>query len=80
MNIQAPLLSFLLAAISATGIDTCKIVAFVGEFPAPVCATRVVRDFALAAGEAVDLLRLPRGFKYCLSHYARPVAPACTNV
>jgi hypothetical protein len=80
MKLQAPLLSFLLAAISASGFDTCEIVALVGEFPVPVCAAQAVRDFASAAGDAVDLLQLPRAFQYCLSHYARPVAPACTNV
>ncbi len=80
MNLQAPLLSFLLAAISATGIDTCKIVSLVGEFPAPVCAARVLYDLAPAVGHAADLVRLPRAFQYCLAHYARPVAPACANV
>jgi hypothetical protein len=41
---------------------------------------RVLRDFRLAAGQASDVLRLPPGFRYCLSHDARPVAPACANV
>ena len=122
MNLQAPLLTLVLMAISATGITACeqvpsttvarsvedgqridkswvrtwkdrarfecvastsgvcRVVVFVSECPGSACQTRVLRDFALAAGESVDLLRLPRGFKYCLSHYARPVAPACTNV
>jgi len=80
MNLQAPLLNLLLAAISATGFDTCEIVALVGDFPTPVCAARAMRDFASAAGDALDLAQLPRAFTYCLSHYARPVAPACTNV
>lgn len=79
MNLQAPLLSFLLAAISATGIDACEIVALAGELPAPVCAARALRDFASATGGAADLVQLPRAFKYCLSHYARPVVRACMN-
>ena len=41
---------------------------------------RVLRDFRLSAGQASDVLHLPPGFRYCLSHDARPVAPACANV
>lgn len=58
----------------------CQVVVFVSECPGPACKTRVIREFRLAAGEATDLVRLPRGFRYCLSHHRKPVAPACTNV
>ncbi len=122
MNLQAPLLTLTLMAISAAGVTACEkvstatiarsiedgdrvekswirtwkdrarfecvastsgacqVVVFVTECPGAACNTRILRDFALAAGESADILRLPAGFKYCLSHHAKPVAPACTNV
>lgn len=64
----------------ASSSGACQVVVFVTECPGAACKTRVLRDFALAAGEAADILRLPAGFKYCLSHTRRPVAPDCTNV
>lgn len=64
----------------ASTSGTCQVVVFVTECPGAACKTRVLRDFALPVGEAADLVRLPAGFKYCLSHNRRPVAPACTNV
>jgi hypothetical protein len=122
MQIQAPILTLALMAISAAGVTACEqvstttiarsvedgpridkswirtwkdrarfecvastsgvcqVVVFVSECPGAACKTRILRDFALPADEAVDVVKLPAGFKYCLSHYARPVAPACTNV
>ena len=64
----------------ASTSGACAVVVFVTECPGAACNTRVLREFALPAGEAIDLLKLPPGFKYCLSHTARPVAPACANV
>ena len=64
----------------ASNSGACQVVVFVTECPGAACKTRIVRDFVLPVGEAADLVRLPAGFKYCLSHHRRPVAPACTNV
>jgi len=122
MRLQAPLLTLVLIAISASGVTACEqvasttvarsvedgnriekswvrtwvdrarfecvastsgacaVVVFVTECPGAACKTRVIKEFTLPAGEAADLVKLPPGFKYCLSHTRRPVAPACTNV
>jgi hypothetical protein len=56
------------------------VVVFATECPGGACRVRVLRDFRLSAGQASDVLHLPPGFRYCLSHHARPVAPACANV
>jgi hypothetical protein len=63
---------------STSGV--CAVVVFVTECPGGACKTRIIREFALPAGETADLAKLPAGFRYCLSHTRRPVAPACTNV
>lgn len=57
----------------------CQVLVFVTECPGRACAVRVLREFPLKAGEVADLAGLPPGYRYCLSHDARPVAPACTN-
>ncbi len=57
----------------------CQVVVFVTECPGSACGVRVLREFPLEAGEVADLVGLPPGFRYCLSHDARPVAPACAN-
>lgn len=64
----------------ASTSGACQVVVFVTECPGAACKTEVLRDFVITAGEAADIVRLPVGFKYCLSHTRRPVAPACTNV
>jgi hypothetical protein len=64
----------------ASSSGACHVVVFVAECPGPACNSRVIKAFSLEAGEAADLLRLPPGFRYCLSHHGKPVAPACTNV
>lgn len=64
----------------ASNSGACWVVVFVTECPGPACKVRVLRDLRLSAGQASDVLHLPPGFRYCLSHAARPVAPACTNV
>lgn len=62
---------------STSGV--CRVIVFVTECPGPACGVRVLREFPLKAGEVADLLGLPPGYRYCLSHRARPVAPACAN-
>ena len=64
----------------ASTSGACWVLVFVSECPGGACKVRVLRDFRLAAGQSTDVLRLPPGFRYCLSHDARPVAPACANV
>ena len=64
----------------ASSSGACVVVVFVSECPGAACKTQVLRDLVLKAGEVADITRLPAGFKYCLSHTRRPVAPACTNV
>lgn len=64
----------------ASTSGACWVVVFVEECQGKACTTRLVRDFRLAAGQSSDVLKLPPGFRYCLSHDARPVAPACANV
>jgi hypothetical protein len=64
----------------ASSSGACQVVVFVAECPGPACNARVIEEFSLRAGEAADLVRLPPGYRYCLSHQRKPVAPACTNV
>ena len=64
----------------ASTSGACWVLVFVAECPGTACQVRVLRDFRLPAGRSSDVLNLPPGFRYCLSHDARPVAPACTNV
>lgn len=64
----------------ASTSGACFVVVFASECPGDDCRVRVLRDFRLSAGQASDVLNLPPGFRYCLSHDARPVAPACANV
>lgn len=64
----------------ASTSGACWVVVFATECPGSACGVRVLREFRLAAGQASDVLHLPPGFRYCLSHDARPVAPACANL
>jgi hypothetical protein len=64
----------------ASSNGLCRIVVFVTECPGGACRTRILRDFALEAGGVADLVGLPPGFGYCLSHGDKPLAPACSNL
>ena len=63
----------------ASSSGACRVVVFVSECPGPACSTKVIRELELVEGQAADLLMLPAGFRYCLAHGAKPVAPACAN-
>lgn len=63
----------------ASSSGACQVVVFVTECPGEACSTKLVRELELAEGQAADLLRLPPGFRYCLVHGRKPVAPACAN-
>jgi hypothetical protein len=63
----------------ASSSGACRVVVFVSECPGAACATRIIKEFAVPVGEAADMLRLPAGFRYCLAHGRKPVAPACAN-
>ncbi|KFN41019.1 hypothetical protein [Arenimonas oryziterrae] len=45
----------------------------------PSKTTRVsaIRELSLPKGRMHELRDLPKGFQYCLTHGAKPVAPAC---
>lgn len=45
--------------------------------PAAPCATDPVGEFALASGTSRDVTDLPTGFRFCVSHDARPETPDC---
>jgi hypothetical protein len=63
----------------ASSSGPCVVVVFVTECPGPACSTKLVKEFAIPAGEAADLAKLPAHFRYCLAHGRRPVAPTCLN-
>jgi hypothetical protein len=63
---------------STSGI--CQVVVFVTECPGAACKTRIIREFKILVGKSADLVKLPPGFRFCISHAGKPVAPACTNV
>jgi hypothetical protein len=63
----------------ASTSGACRVVVFVSECPGAACSTKVVRELELVEGQAADLLKLPPGFRYCLQHGRKPVAPACAN-
>lgn len=48
-----------------------------GARPIENCETKVMRQFALKAGEMRVFNDLPPGVKHCLNHDAAPVAPGC---
>ena len=41
------------------------------------CATRVLDELSLPAGTSRKLQDLPRGFRHCIAHATKPVAPNC---
>lgn len=66
----------------ASSSGACRVVVFVTECPGQACSTqpiRVIRELDLAEGQVADLVKLPTGFRYCLAHGRKPVAPACLN-
>jgi hypothetical protein len=63
----------------ASSSGACRVVVFVSECPGGACATRIIKEFAVPVGEVADMVRLPAGFRYCLAHGRKPVAPACVN-
>jgi len=60
---------------SATG--RCNIVVVVSVCAGASCDTRLVEELSLPAGASKTLTALPRGFKHCLTHDAKPAAPTC---
>lgn len=61
----------------ASTSGNCLVVVFVRDCPGAGCATRVLKEFALPAGTSRTVTDLPRGFKHCVAHDAKPVAPTC---
>lgn len=69
---------------SASG--KCDYVLFVSDCPVADagsgkndtdCTTKLVRQFALAAGESKAIADLPKGFKFCVGNTVKPIAPGC---
>ena len=63
----------------ASSSGPCQVVVFVTECPGAACSTRLIKEFAVPVGEVADMVRLPPGFRYCLAHGRKPVAPSCLN-
>ena len=63
----------------ASSSGPCRVVVFISECPGGACTTRLIKEFAVPVGEVADMVRLPAGFRYCLAHGRKPVAPACLN-
>lgn len=61
----------------ASTSGNCQIVVFVSDCPGAGCNTRVLNELTLPAGASRKLTGLPRGFKHCVAHDAKPVAPTC---
>ena len=61
----------------ASSSGPCQVIVFVSECPGSACSTRVIREFAVPVGEAAEMMKLPVGFRYCLAHGRKPVAPNC---
>ena len=64
----------------ASTSGACQVVVFVSECPGAACKTTWCWRFRHKPVGPSSPDQLPRGFKYCLSHTRRPVAPACLNV
>ena len=62
--------------VASTG-GTCHVVVFASDCPGAACTTRVLGELTLPAGTSRRLTGLPRGFKHCVAHDAKPVAPTC---
>lgn len=61
----------------ASSSGRCNIIVIVNVCTGAACKTQLVQELALAAGASRTLSALPRGFKHCVAHDAKPVAPAC---
>ena len=57
----------------------CQVVVFTTDCPRAGCTTRVLAELTLPAGASRTMTGLPRGFKHCVAHDAKPVAPNCLN-
>ena len=61
----------------ASTSGSCQIVVFLSDCPGTACTTRVLHELTLPAGASRTLTGLPRGFKHCVAHDAKPAAPNC---
>ena len=61
----------------ASTAGRCHVVVFASDCPKAGCTTRVLGELTLPVGASRTLTGLPRGFKHCVAHDAKPVAPAC---
>ena len=61
----------------ASSSGRCHVVVFASDCPGAGCDTRVLRELSLPTGTSRQLHALPRGFRHCIAHAAKPVAPAC---
>ena len=61
----------------ASTSGNCEIVVFTSDCPDASCTARVVKEFSLPVGRSMQLGGLPRGFRHCIAHDAKPVVPAC---
>jgi len=61
----------------ASTAGSCHVIVFAGDCAAPGCTARVLGELTLPVGASRTLTGLPRGFKHCVAHDAKPVAPAC---
>lgn len=66
----------------------CSYVLFLSDCPAPdpdsgrraaPCSARPIGQFVLSAGKSKQIAGLPRGFRFCVGHGAKPVAPGCAE-
>ena len=62
--------------VASTG-GHCHVIVFAGDCAGPGCTARVLGELTLPVGASRTLTGLPRGFKHCVAHDAKPVAPTC---
>ena len=61
----------------ASTSGSCHVVVFASDCPGAGCSTRALHELTLPAGGSKTLTALPRGFKHCVAHDAKPVVPSC---
>lgn len=61
----------------ASSSGRCNIVVFTSECHGIDCRTRVLTELSLPPGTSRRLDRLPRGFRHCVAHDAKPIVPTC---
>jgi len=61
----------------ASTSGSCQVVVFTSDCPRAGCSTRVLGELTLPVGATRTMTGLPRGFKHCVAHDAKPVAPNC---